>query len=312
MKTKALTEGAMLSALMVLMVYVGIHIGFIGIIVPVPLAVLVLRHGFKAGLVVAFVSSIVSSLVLGSILLSLELILIGILGIALGMAIREGFTITQTFFVGMGAALVSIGLKILTYSAITGMNLLEMYLEMWDTTSNQWMRIWEGLNLPEEAILEYASMLEAIPVLVQMLLPSLLLGMAVVQAFVTLLVLRLILKRLGTTIPWFPPFSHWRFPWHLVWGFILGRLIGVLTLFHPHLILTRIGANLDMIFLYVFFIQGLAIVWFFFDRFKIPKVFRILFVIFLFQPGLFGTLVALFGVLDIWVDFRKLNAKEVP
>lgn len=309
MKTKSLTEGAMLAAITVLMVYLGVHIGLVGLIIPVPLALLVYRHGLRAGIIVSLTSSMVSALALNSVFLALELIIIGVLGIAIGMALREKFTISQTFLVGIGADIISTILKVFSYSLIFGRNLIEMYLELWEESSGYWVEIWQQLNLPPEVIAEYQQMIETIPMALQMLLPALLLGMAVVRAWANLWVLRLILKRLGDNIPWFPRFIHWRFPAYFFWGFILGRVAMLISAFIPWEIWERLALNLDVIFLYTFLIQGLAVIWFYFDKYKVAKVLRVIFVIFMFQPGtLIVLLFSIVGVLDVWFDFRRLKA----
>jgi uncharacterized protein YybS (DUF2232 family) len=66
---------------------------------------------------------------------------------------------------------------------------------------------------------------------------------------------------------------------------------------------------LQILFNYVFLLQGLAILWFFLDKANLPKLVRWIIIIFVFNP-LFTTLVVWLGVLDTWFNFRKLGEGE--
>lgn len=310
LQTRAITEGAMLAAITVLLAFLALYIGFVGLIIPVPLALLVYRHGFRAGVIVAVASALLSALVLNTLLLAVELIITGLIGMALGMALKERFTFFQIMLVGTAASTAAAVLKVMAYSVIFGQNLLELYLESWSRTSEQWLVIWENLGLSPEMIQQYEEMLTAVPAMVQILLPVILVGSGIVRAAATLFVIRVVLRRLGDHIPWFPPFITWTAPWYMVWGFIVGRLFVLISFYFPGEIWETIAVNLDVFFLYAFFVQGLAIVWFFLDRYRVPKFIRVVFVLFLFQPGSFLILlVALVGLLDTWLDFRKVRQK---
>ena len=50
MKTRSLTEGAMLGAITVLLTLIGNYLGFPPLLIPVPLIILVYRHDIRAGI----------------------------------------------------------------------------------------------------------------------------------------------------------------------------------------------------------------------------------------------------------------------
>ncbi|NLM25320.1 MAG: DUF2232 domain-containing protein, partial [Firmicutes bacterium] len=131
------------------------------------------------------------------------------------------------------------------------------------------------------------------------------------QAFAVLFVIRVILKRLGEQIPWVPPFVEWRLPWYFVWGFILALIFAFINFYYPSYILQAASLNLNVFFIYAFFFQGLAIVWHWMDNLSLPKILRFIFVfLVLFSGWIWVTLIALAGLLDTWIDFRKLNVKK--
>ncbi|HEX7549826.1 MAG TPA: DUF2232 domain-containing protein [Candidatus Methylomirabilis sp.] len=101
---------------------------------------------------------------------------------------------------------------------------------------------------------------------------------------------------------------RWEMPELLVWGFIgsgLGYLTGI-----PWL--KAIGVNGLIIFLSLYFLQGLSIVAFLFRRFHLPRSLATLSVILLvFQP-FFTLLVAGLGLFDVWFGFRRLSLPKPP
>jgi uncharacterized protein YybS (DUF2232 family) len=96
---------------------------------------------------------------------------------------------------------------------------------------------------------------------------------------------------------------QWELPEFLVWGFIAAGLCYLSGL--PAL--TVVGLNGLLIFLALYFVQGLCIAAFLFRRFQLPRFLATLSVILLvFQP-FFTLLVAGLGLFDIWFAFRRLS-----
>lgn len=125
------------------------------------------------------------------------------------------------------------------------------------------------------------------------------------------------LQALGRPLRPGRPFVRWRFPWLLAWGYILGQLLllAVRARVAPasEETLASAGLNLVLVFTYLFFIEGLAVVWFYLAKWGAGKGFRWLVTLFLVTP--FFPLVepvAWLGMLDAWLDFRKLQREGGP
>jgi uncharacterized protein YybS (DUF2232 family) len=102
-----------------------------------------------------------------------------------------------------------------------------------------------------------------------------------------------------------PEFSNWICPDRLVWAGIVG---GFLIVTKKPLLVT-IGINTVIVLIAVYFLQGTAIVSFFFKKRNIPSRVRVIVYLLL---GIFQfllLLIAALGLLDIWMDFRKLRAR---
>ncbi len=121
-----------------------------------------------------------------------------------------------------------------------------------------------------------------------------------------------LLRRFGITIKYLPLLRQWRCPEWLVWGLVIcsGILVGdkifkvsqVYWLYFGTLnILTAIG--------FVYFIQGLSITSYFFHKAKAGKLPQVLFYLLVALNRDLWVILMVFGLLDVWLDWRKLNRR---
>ena len=142
-----------------------------------------------------------------------------------------------------------------------------------------------------------------------MVFPGLLFVGSLLTAAGYVLVLQALVRRWPAQLGAIPSSAfRWEMPELLVWGFIgsgLGYLTGI-----PWL--KAVGVNGLVIFLSLYFLQGLSIVAFLFRRFQLPRSLATLSVILLvFQP-FFTLLVAGLGLFDVWFGFRRLSLPKPP
>lgn len=307
--TRSLTEGAMLAAITVLLSLLGAYfLPYLFFITPVPLIILVYRHGMRAGILVALTAALLGGVVISMITTMIFLLILGLVGIALGEALREGFSPPRIMLVGTVTSVVALLLLFAVATLLFDVNLIETTFSALEKSLRQVTELYGKMGVDEEKLLGTFSVEELLRVL-RLTLPVALLSSAIFITFINYWLARLILLRLGVRLPWFRPFQQWRFPWYLAWGYILGRGLLLLTPQTRPSTLLAIGLNLEIFFNYVFLLQGLAIIWFFFDKHNVPKLVRWLAVFFALNP-LFSTLIVWGGVLDTWFNFRKLDSEN--
>jgi len=115
--------------------------------------------------------------------------------------------------------------------------------------------------------------------------------------------------RYGIGLKKLPPFGRWDLPWGFVWGIIGGVIFILLPTFFEMegTVFYALGANLVIVFGFLYLILGISVMWGLFDRFKVQLMWRIIILIIL---GLFFGLilfVPILGLLDIWINFRRLK-----
>ena len=305
--TRSLTEGAMLAAITVLLSLLGAYfLPYLFFITPVPLIILVYRHGMRPGILVAVTSALLGGIVLSTLPTMVFLLILGLVGLAMGGALREGFSPGKIMFIGSATSIAALVLMIIVTSFLLNYNVLEHTLELMERSLNQSMRIYDRLGVETNPLFNENVLGELVRML-RLAFPAAILTTAIVVTFVNYWLAHLILRRLGVKLPWLRPFRLWRFPWYLAWGYILGQGLPLLTRGATDgNIWFTVGLNLQIIFNYVFLLQGLAILWYFLDKANVAKALRWLIVFFMFNP-LFMTLIVWAGVLDTWFDFRKLG-----
>lgn len=304
--TRSITEGAMLAAITVVLSFLGAYVfPYIFFIVPVPLIILVYRHGLRLGILVTVVSAILAGLLIDIMTTVVLLLVLGLVGISIGGALREKLAPQKVFALGVAASLIAYVLLLFFSQALFQVNVVDLLMDSFRQSIDQVTALYSKMGMSEEQLGEARSMMENMMNLVRTVLPVTFLLSAIGLAFVNYWLSRSILGRLGSKIPWFPPFRNWRFPWYLAWGYILG--LG-LPLISSEGILFVVGTNLQIFFTYVFMVQGLAVLWFFFDEYGVSRFLRVFILILIFLPRWpLSTLIVWTGVIDTWLDIRKLE-----
>ncbi len=103
-------------------------------------------------------------------------------------------------------------------------------------------------------------------------------------------------------------FREWQCPEHLVWPFVAGGF----ALFLPAgEAVTTVAENILLVIGVWYFIQGLAIVAYFFHKNNVPRFLRSATYILIIFQQIFALLVAALGLFDLWGDFRRLKKKNL-
>lgn len=157
---------------------------------------------------------------------------------------------------------------------------------------------------PEAELTELTAMAEQMTTLLTKIYPGLALAVTGGMLLLTVLLLAR-LSRGRYAIPG-PPFPLWKTPEHLVWLLIAGGF-GALLADGP----VQIAAwNLLAVALPLYFLQGMAVVSYYFLRKGISPLMRGMGYLMLLVINPFQLLVAGIGVFDLWVDFRKPRIKK--
>jgi uncharacterized protein YybS (DUF2232 family) len=161
----------------------------------------------------------------------------------------------------------------------------------------------ESAELAPETLQGVRSAVEAFRDYLPKILPGLLVSGILAITWLNVALGNLLLQRRDRTLSSWPEYNAWKLPETMVWLVILGG-ISVFLLPVP---LSSMGLNLLIICLTVYFFQGLAIIANLMNRWSVPRLIRVLIYALIFIQT-YGIIVLSFlGLVDVWVDIRKLN-----
>ncbi|MBI2000041.1 MAG: DUF2232 domain-containing protein [candidate division NC10 bacterium] len=281
---------------------------FLSLLSPLPFVLLRLRHGFP-GLALALTLTTVALGGLTSVQQGLAFLLeFGLPAILLAEGLRRASR-PEVVVTGVAALLTLGGVGVLALA------------------SDQWARPLAAVSQHVEALLAdmeaftlrmglsgegpppLLGSVEKLRTFLLMAYPGLFFAGGLLTASGYVLFLRSLIRRwpaqLGGLTP--PPF-RWELPELLVWAFIGAGILYLTGLPWPQ----AVGLNVLIILLGLYFLQGLSIAAFLFQRFHLPRLLATMSVmLLLFQPFL-TLLVAGVGLFDVWFAFRRLSLPRSP
>jgi uncharacterized protein YybS (DUF2232 family) len=161
-------------------------------------------------------------------------------------------------------------------------------------------------DISAETLVILESSLHWMKVYIPLIMPSILGSFILALTWFTMVLGNILLPKTGSNAPWVS-YQFWQLPEKIIWLTIGAGLCTIL----PLQLLRTISINVLILLSMIYCFQGMSIAVFFMNKWKVPLLLRSFFyVMIVFQS--FGTILLLiFGIGDVWFDFRKLKQKEV-
>jgi uncharacterized protein YybS (DUF2232 family) len=307
--TRASLQALVLAALTVTLFAAAGYVPVVGILVsllaPTPLLLVILRHGVKKGLLALGLSSLSLALLFGSYQSLLFLAEYGVMAITMGEVVRRRWSVERTLAAATIAPLVasSMVMGVLLASADPDLN------SLWQQFQANLHQVLQSYVAEADKAVEgdLQAYIQEVKGLVVHLLPALFIISTAVGAVLNYGIVRLLWRRMGGP-SLFPDvsFAQWKAPEPCVWVLIVGGILYVMPI--PRLPIA--GLNVLLLVGLVYLIQGLGIVLFYLQKASVPPVFRgLAYVVLVLQP-IFLLGVAVFGLFDLWFDFRRMRNKR--
>lgn len=323
-ETKSLVEGALLSALTIILSLISIYVPllntFATLLCPVPIVVLAVRHGWRLSSTSAVVSALIVTMIAGPVNGIVILFTVGLVGTVLGAAFRKGYSPAKTLIISAIAVLIAQIVLVGIYAIAFKINIIYDTLRLMSESSQQsgeMMKQFSGLfgkfsansRMLEQFERQQQQMANAVGILWRIIPVGFFVLPAIIGSFLNFTISRLVLNRLGHRIPGLAPFKEWRMPEQVVWGFIAGIILLWWGEKSGYPWITTVGLNLNMLFTMAYAVQGAAVVWFLLDHYNAYKLIRIIIVIYMFVLMQY---LSFLGLLDCIFDFRKkiLNRRK--
>ncbi len=278
-RVTSMTESGLLAALTVIMALIGVYVPLLGTVAvimwPLPILVLIVRHGFKWGVMAVVVAGVLTALLVEPAV-SLRLALaFAPGGIALGLGFRRDWSPVRTLTTGivcsMAAKLASLSLIF----ALTGVEPFSMQFEMMEESFDSTIEMYRDMGMSEAQLEESRNILTENISLMKLLLPLIVVMMGVMDTLINYLVGGIVLRRLGHEVATLPPFTEWRL--HPVFIYLFGfALVGAYWGTTRDLpLLYQASLNLSMLATFAGLIQGVSVYVYASRHFHWPKIFTV-------------------------------------
>lgn len=313
-KLRPMIEGGILSAVAIVFAFISAYVpvlgAFVNLIWPVPIILLGVRHGYKWSILATVVSGIIIGLLMHPLQAVSVVVGFSLIGIVLGYAIRAGFSPVKTLVWGSAASLLSKAMVIGMGSVILGVNPISIGTEGLDQTIEQALSMYRSIGIPETELAAIGDYLRTTLEVMKIILPAGFVLASLTDTYLNFWVAKVILKKLGVEVAAFPPFKHWSFSLTVL--YLFGISMGLLYLGNSQQIelVKNIGMNLNALTTILLVVQGVALFYFFADKYNLSRLLRGIILVLLFT-GPFLQLLVFAGAFDIAVDYRRLRTPRV-
>lgn len=280
-------------------------VGFIfSLFIPLPVLFYRSKLGRRHGMIVPIVALAVMSLVFGG--LTADILFFSglmLLGFTMSEMFEKELSVEMTVLATCGIVLGTGLVAILLYAMASGKGPIALASDYVATNLALSLALYKGIGIPQETIDAITRSLDQIQYVLVRILPSVAAASTLFVAWTNLIAVRPIMLKRGVHYPDFGRLNHWRAPEPLVWGVIGCGLVMLI----PETGIRLIGVNGLLVLLTVYFIQGIAIVAYYFEKKRLPRTIRIVIYAMIAFQQLFLLVVVCIGLFDMWFNFRKID-----
>ncbi|MBQ9479452.1 MAG: YybS family protein [Selenomonadaceae bacterium] len=307
--TRPVVEGGLLIAVALLMGLASVYLPILGTIIEffwaVPFTVLAVRQGLNKAITGLVAATVLLMLFVGP-LLALRLSLsFGPVGLAIGWCIRQKHDAVRIFITTLGAAFAGQILSIAIIFFVMDIDFMQTQTDLLQEMFDETLKVYEEMGMDEATLTEARETVEPTITLALLLMPTVIVLMALINAAASFWASKAILKKLDIDLPEFPRFAEWRFPIGFLYmlGFaLIGMYWGVTRNIEW---LHTMSINANVLAMLAGFVQGLSLMSFAADHFKLSKIIRRLLFLVVLLNGMLLQAVAFTGLFDMYFDYRK-------
>jgi len=298
---------AVTSLIFVISVYIPIIGFFCALFIPLPTLIYRSKLGRSTGTIIPVIATIIMAVILGDISIDIlfffELLL---LGFVLSELLELNLSIEKTILYACGSVIITGIICLLFYSNIANKEIFALVSEYVSKNLELTLSLYENMGMKQESIQMISASLESIKYVFIRIIPALVVASILFISWINLLLSKPIFNNWNLIYPDFGALKLWKSPELLVW-IIIG--CGILLIF-PNNTLKILGLNGLLILMTIYFFHGIAIVSFYFEKKRLPRLLRFfLYSLIALQQIILLVVIGL-GFFDMWLNFRKLEANK--
>jgi len=300
-QTKAITQGAMMIALFLILLAVAFYVPVINLIAlifaPLPLAWYSATYSRYSAIGVSLLA-IATSVFIGNLLIIPLAIILAIVGLVIGDCLRERKSKIYLLMATGTTVLLTFALQFVLLVYFFNVNFIEQGMQLARDNYEQSLEYAAQLTGNEAQLEEQLKQMFSV---MEMTMPVNITLSVFVFVFIWLLALLPILKRLKVEVPKFAPFRDMRLPRAILWYYLIVLSINLFVQPEFGTGLYVVILNLSMILWVLLTLQGISFIHYAIDAFNYPTFLKVLATILAIPLYSF---VVLIGIIDLGFNLR--------
>lgn len=262
--TRSVVESGILTALMIVFAMIGLSVpmlGFFGsILVPMTIAVVGVRHGFRWSILSVVSAVIAIAFLLGPLTALIEGGVFGVIGILIGYGLRKQWSVSRLLIFPAIVLMLAVVVQFWASAWVMNLDPAQMWTSLGEQLEETMRDMYVNQGLSEEQIgVAMDSLQDQLSIMKKILVAGLFCSGIAISYIINYLT-RLVLGRIGTyEIPEIPTIQGWRIPDWALHIFLVGLISYFVKQYVPFL--EYIGYNLMYLGGIMLFIRGISCIW---------------------------------------------------
>ena len=262
--TRSVVESGILTALMIVFAMIGLSVpmlGFFGsILVPMTIAVVGVRHGFRWSILSVVSAVIAIAFLLGPLTALIEGGVFGVIGILIGYGLRKQWSVSRLLIFPAIVLMLAVVVQFWASAWVMNLDPAQMWTSLGEQLEETMRDMYVNQGLSEEQIgVAMDSLQDQLSIMKKVLVAGLFCSGIAISYIINSLT-RLVLGRIGTyEIPEIPTIQGWRIPDWALHIFLVGLISYFVKQYVPFL--EYIGYNLMYLGGIMLFIRGISCIW---------------------------------------------------
>lgn len=231
----------------------------------------------------------------------------GILGLIISELYRRKWNIGYAILAATCSVLL-IGLIVMAVAGLRkNMGPLQMFYAYMQESLRQTVDVYENMGAGPESARAFKEYLTVVVNIISKIYPSLMIVATGFVVWFNIIVSRPLFQMTNLAYPPYGALDRWRSPDLMVWGVIAAGF----TLFLPWPPIRLLATNALIVMMAVYVFHGLSILVFYLNKYRVPPWIRFgVYFLIVFQQ-IFVIALALAGLFDQWIDFRRIHSRKV-
>jgi uncharacterized protein YybS (DUF2232 family) len=278
------------------------------ILIPLPFLYYFIKLGPGQGWKTAIISLLIISLsagLAGYPQIILLCVACGIVGLVISEIFKKEFTFGLTIFWGIVLILIISAVLLFFTSLSKGSSAIELIVSYLQANVSRSISLYEEMGLDQEIMTQLRQFGTVLNDMIARIYPAILIIGAGLVIWLNVVASKPLFRLKGVKYPDLGRADMWYAPEFMAWGVIAAGF----SLFFSTTGIKFIALNTLIVLLVIYVFHGLAIMMFYFNRYNIPPWARFAVYLLIMVQLIFLVVLALAGLFDQWIDFRKIHKK---